>query len=74
MEKTLLIAVSLITFLILSVLFYISMKGFVRETFGKKWLMIWGNKLYFWQSLIFVSLAGTVIIMLLLKWANVLTF
>ena len=50
------------------------MKGYVSEAFGKKWLMIWGNKFYFWQSLLFMSIAGTVFIMFLLKLANVLTF
>jgi len=50
------------------------MKGFVKESFGKKWLSVWGNKVYFWQSSIFVSTAGTALAMYLLKLSNVLTF
>lgn len=68
------IAIGTGVFVIVGFLFYNIMKGYVRESFGKKWLSIWGNKLYFWQSLIFVSMAGTALIMGLLKWSNVLTF
>lgn len=50
------------------------MKGFVRESLGKKWLNVWGNKVYFWQSSIYVSTAGTSLVIYLLKWSNVLTF
>ncbi len=74
MEKAWLIVIAIIIFTILGILFYVSMKGYVSEAYGKKWLTLWGNKLYFWQSLIFSSMAGTVLILYLLKWANVLTF
>lgn len=50
------------------------MNGYVRKAFGKKWLRVYGNKLYFWQSSIFVSSATTVFIMYVLKWASILTF
>ena len=68
------IVIAIVVFLIMSFLFYKIMKGYVREEFGKKWLTIWGNKVYFWQSLIFMGGAGTVLIMLLLKWGGILTF
>jgi hypothetical protein len=74
MGKVGVLAIAIVIFMILSFLFYKSMKGYVREAFGKKWLHIWGNKVYFWQSLLFMSIAGTVLIMFLLKWAKVLTF
>ncbi len=74
MENIWVITTATVIFLILGFLFYKAMTGYVRTSFGKKWLKIWGNKLYFWQSLIFVSIAGTVVIMFLLKWGNVLTF
>lgn len=66
MNKIWLLVVTLAIFLTLSFLFYQSMKGYVKETFGKKWLMVWGNKVYFWQSLIFMSTAGTALIMYIL--------
>ena len=74
MEKIWMIIIAALTFTVLSVLFYKVMKGYVQEEFGKKWLRVWGNKVYFWQSLIFVSIAGTAMIMFVLKWLNVITF
>ena len=74
MEKAWIVLIAILIFSILGLIFYISMKGYVSEAYGKKWLTLWGNKLYFWQSLIFISIAGTVLILYLLKWGNVLTF
>jgi len=74
MEKKWIIILATVIFLILSFLYYKSMTGFVREKFGKNWLKNWGNKVYFWQSLLFVSVASTALIIYLLKWGNVLTF
>ena len=69
-----LIAIAIVIFLVLNFLFYRILDGYVTESYGKKWLTVWGNKLYFWQSLIFVSTFGTFLIMYFLKWSNVLTF
>jgi hypothetical protein len=68
------ITAAVVIFLMMGFLFYRILKGYVREEYGKKWLSIWGNKLYFWQSLLFMSMAGTALIIYLLKWAEVLTF
>jgi len=74
MDKTWIILIAIATFLIINLIYYKSMKGYVGKAFGKKWLKISGNKLYFWQSSIFVSTGGTFLIMFILKWANVLNF
>ena len=74
MNNIWIIIIGIAIFLIINFLYYKSMKGFVKESFGKKWLNIWGNKVWFWQSSIFVSTGGTVLVMCLLKWSNVLTF
>jgi hypothetical protein len=74
MEKAWIVVIAILIFSILGLIFYISMKGYVSEAYGKKWLTLWGNKLYFWQSLIFISIAGTVLILYLLKWGNILAF
>lgn len=74
MEKAWIVLIAILIFSILGLIFYISMKGYVSEAYGKKWLTLWGNKLYFWQSLIFISIAGTALILYLLKWGDVLTF
>lgn len=73
MEKTWTIILGLVILLVLGYLYYKSMAGYVRRTYGNKWLMVWGNKLYFWQSLIFVSLISTAIILYLLYWGNLIT-
>jgi dTDP-4-dehydrorhamnose 3,5-epimerase-like enzyme len=74
MNKIWMIIIGIAIFLIINFLYYKSMKGYVKESFGKKWLNVWGNKVWFWQSSIFVSTGGTVLVMYLLKWSNVLTF
>ncbi len=74
MEDIWLITIALVIFLLINLLSYRILKGYVREAYGKKWLNIWGNKVYFWQSLIFLSTAGTFLIMYILKWSNILTF
>ena len=61
-------------FLIINFIFYKSLNDYVKKEYGEKMWKIWGNKLYFWQSSIFVSTLGTALIMYLLKWSNVLTF
>ena len=74
MEKIWIITIAILIFITINFLYYKSMNGYVKKAFGKKWLSIYGNKVYFWQSSIFVSTAGTVLIMFVLKWSNVLTF
>ena len=71
MEKIWIILLAIAIFLLLNFLFYKSLIGYVKEEFGKKMWTLWGNKMYFWQSAIFVSTAGTALIMyLLLQWLN----
>lgn len=74
MEKIWIVTITIVIFLLLNFLCYIGLKGYVGKAFGKKWLNIWGNKVYFWQSSIFFSTAGTILILYLLKWTGVLTF
>ena len=74
MEKIWILILAFAIFLVLNFVFYRSMKSYVKSAFGKKWLKLWSNKLYFWQSSVFVSIAGTALIMFVLKWANVLSF
>ena len=76
MEKTWIIAIAIVTFFILNILFYKSLYNYLKKEVGEKmWKIgIGGNKFYFWQSSIFFSAAGTVLIMFTLKWTNVLSF
>lgn len=74
MEKIWIITIAIVFILILNFLFYKSLNGYVKKEVGKRMWKIGGNKVYFWQSSIFFSTAGTILIMFLLKWSNVLTF
>ncbi|MCX2680078.1 hypothetical protein OOZ15_09025 [Galbibacter sp. EGI 63066] len=74
MEKIWVLLIAIATFLIINLIYYKSMRGYVGNAFGKKWLKIWGNKVYFWQSSIFVSTGGAFLIMYILKWSDVLNF
>lgn len=67
MEKMSVIAIALVTFLVINFLYSKVLRVYVKNKFGKKWLTIWGNKVYFWQSSIFVSSAGTFLILYLFK-------
>ncbi len=74
MGKIWIIIIAIVALLVMGFLSYHVLKGYVKETLGKKWLRVWGNRLYFWQSLLFLSVVGTVLIMFLLKWTNLLVF
>lgn len=74
MDKTWIIIIAIAILLAVGFLSYHFLRGYVKESIGKKWLSIWGNRLYFWQSLLFLSVSGTVLIMFLLKWTNLLVF
>ena len=74
MDHIRIIAIAVVIFLLLNLLFYRILNDYVTEAYGKKWLTLWGDKLYFWQSMIFMSTAGTALVMYILKWSNVLVF
>jgi len=74
MENSSIIIIGLIVFVILSFLFYKSMRKYVDKSYGKKWAKLWGNKLYFWQSLLFMSLLCTAIVLYILDALEVVTF
>jgi len=67
MNKIWLMITGIAIFLIINFLYYRGMKGFIKKSLGKKWLSVWGNKVYFWQSSIFVSTAGTVLALYILN-------
>lgn len=74
MDKTWLITLALIFFLILNFLFYKTLNVYYKNEFGKKMWKLGGTRVYFWQGSIFVSTLGTALIMYILKWSNILTF
>lgn len=45
--------------------------GHFKKKYGKKLWNQWGTRLFYWQGAIFTSTGGTILVMFLLKWANV---
>ncbi len=74
MEKIWITTIAFVIFLMLNFLFYKTLNVYYKNEFGKKMWKLGGARVYFWQASMFVSTAGTALIMYLLKWLNVLTF
>lgn len=74
MERIWMIAIAAMIFFTINFVFYKSLNVYYKNEFGKKMWKLGGSRIYFWQTSIFVSTAGTALIMYLLKWSNVLTF
>jgi len=72
MEKIWIIAISL--FLIITFLFWRITIGHFKKEYDKKMWKLWGTKTFYWQGVILVSGGVTILMLFLLKWANVLTF
>ena len=72
MERVWIIALAI--FLVIGFLYQKFLNGYAKEKFGEKWPKIWGNKVYFWQSVIFVSTAGTIVVLYVLKLSGVLNW
>ncbi len=72
MEKIWIIALAI--FLLIAFLYHKFLNGYAKSKFGEKWPKIWGNKVYLWQSVIFVSTAGTIVVLYILKVSGVLNW
>jgi len=46
----------------------------MKKEYGEKMFKLWSSRLYYWQAAIYFSAVLAVLVMFLLKWANVLTF
>lgn len=71
MEKIWIIPISL--FLIITFLFWRITRVHFRKEYGNILWKQWGTKTFYWQGAIFVGISGTMLVIFLLKWANVLT-
>ncbi|GEM_PF-1253993 len=74
MEKVWILSIATLIFLLLCLIGYFILKRYAAEEFGKKWIKAGRSKLYFWQSIFFMSTAGTALLMYLLKLGNLVTF
>ena len=74
MEKIWMLGIVLLILIIFIFLFWILTSGYAKKKYGTKMWKHWPTKLSYWQAAILYSVGFTFITMLLLKWANVLTF
>lgn len=74
MEKIWIATIAITIFIILNFLYYKCVNGYVKKEVGEKTWNSWKSKVYFWQGALYTSTAITILILYLLKWANILTF
>lgn len=74
METYWVLSIAVLSLVLTGLFYHRILTQYVSQEYGQKWLSMWGNKLYFWQSLIFMSMASTVLLMYLLKWSSLLQF
>lgn len=66
--------VTILLFLVIISVFWKLTSGPLRKEYGEKMWKNWGSRLYYWQAAIYVSAGLTILIIYLLKKANVLSF
>ncbi|WP_246560433.1 hypothetical protein [Zobellia russellii] len=55
-------------------LFWKLLSAHFKNEYGERLWKQWGTRLYFWQGAIYTSTGVTLLILCVLKWANVLNF
>ena len=74
MGKTWILLIAISIFLIVTFLYWILTSGYAEKAYGKKMWKQWGTRTFYWHGALFISGGITVMIIFILKWANVLTF
>ena len=74
MDKSWVIGIAIMVFLIVIFFYWKITIGPFKKEFGEKRRKLWGQRTFYWQEAIIVSSGITFIIMLLLKWGNIMTF
>ncbi|WP_051205317.1 hypothetical protein [Salinimicrobium xinjiangense] len=72
MEKIWIIAV--LVFIIISFLFWRITRGHFQKEYGQKVWKQWATRFFYWQGVVFVGTGGTLFVLFLLKWSNILSF
>ncbi|TVZ26566.1 hypothetical protein JM83_1540 [Gillisia sp. Hel_I_86] len=73
MEKIWVIIIAISIFLIITLIYW----KFTRETINTKYgkiYKIWGARTFYWQSAIYTITGITFLILVILKWTDILTF
>ncbi len=72
MEKNL--AIAIIVFLIVIFIFWKTTHKEYKEGYGEKLWNQWGTRAFYWQGAIMISGGITGLLLVLLKWGNLITF
>jgi hypothetical protein len=74
MEKIWILLIAVLLFLGITFLFWKFTRGYAKKESGNKMWQQWTTRTYYWQFVLLVSGALTVLVLFILKWAKVLTF
>ncbi|EAR16662.1 hypothetical protein RB2501_07170 [Robiginitalea biformata HTCC2501] len=74
MEATAAAITAIAIFVITTFLVWKLSVGRFKAEFGKKRRNVWGQRTFYWESIIAISTGITFLAMYLLRWADVLTF
>jgi hypothetical protein len=73
MGKIWVILISISIFLIITLIYWRFTRGYIKKVYGNNW-KIWGARTFYWQDAIFICTGITFLILVLLKWTNILNF
>lgn len=74
MEKIWAWVIVISLYLIITFLFWRLTNGHFKKEYGEKMFKLWGTKTFYWQGILLISGGLTVVIIFLLKWANIFNF
>ena len=74
MEKSWLIGITILIFLIVLFFYWKFTVGPYKRANSEKMRKLWGIRTFYWEGLIYGSTGITILILFILKWTNVLTF
>ncbi len=73
MGKIWLTVIAIIIFLIITLIYWRFTRGTIKTKYGHNW-KIWGARTFYWQDAIYTITGITFLILVILKWTDVLTF
>ena len=65
--------IAIVVFLAVTLLVWSTTRGRFQREYGKAVWKNWTAQTYYWQSAIYLSTGITIVILVLLKWANLLS-
>ena len=74
MDKTWVIVLVIALFLISTFVFWKITAGHRKKEYGKNMWKLWGARTFYWEGAIYICTWVTILIVLFLKWTNILTF